>query len=52
VTDVVSGKVDVREAAAKLPDLSTEPELLDEIDDLPQDEESAEMGELEADDAA
>lgn len=52
IADVVTGKLDVREAAAKLPDEVPAPVPLDEIDDLPQDEESAEMGELEADDAA
>lgn len=52
VADVVTGKLDVREAAAKLPDNEPEAEPLDEIDDLPQDEESAETGELEAEDAA
>lgn len=50
--DVVTGKLDVREAAAKLPDEVPPPVPLDEIDDLPQDEQSAEMGELGAEDAA
>jgi type I restriction enzyme S subunit len=52
IADVVTGKLDVREAAAKLPDIEPEAEPLDEIDDVPQDEESAESTELEAEDAA
>ena len=32
VADVVTGKLDVREAAARLPDETEEPEPLDEID--------------------
>ena len=49
--DVVTGKLDVRKAAATLPDEAPDPEALDEIDDLPQDESAAEDGELEAADA-
>jgi type I restriction enzyme S subunit len=51
IADVVTGKLDVREAAAKLPEIATETEPLDETDDLPQDEELAEAAELEAKDA-
>lgn len=36
ITDVVTGKLDVREAAARLPDDAEEPEALDEIDDESQ----------------
>jgi type I restriction enzyme S subunit len=42
VTDVVTGKLDVRGAAAKLPDLPPEAEPLDETEDLLQDETAAE----------
>jgi type I restriction enzyme S subunit len=52
ISDVVTGKLDVREAASKLPDIEPEAEPLDEIEDLPQDEETANAGELEAEDAA
>jgi type I restriction enzyme S subunit len=51
IADVVTGKLDVREAASRLPQEAPEVELLDEIDDLPQDESAAEDGELEAADA-
>jgi len=34
IADVVTGKLDVREAAANLPDEADEPEPLDEVDDL------------------
>jgi type I restriction enzyme S subunit len=34
IADVVTGKLDVREAAARLPDEAEEPEPLDEADDL------------------
>ena len=34
IADVVTGKLDVREAAANLPDEPDEPEPLDEVDDL------------------
>ncbi|WIM10534.1 restriction endonuclease subunit S [Enhydrobacter sp.] len=52
IADIVTGKLDVREAAAKLPDATPEVELLDEVGELPHDEESVEAGELEAEDAA
>ena len=32
---MVTGKLDVREAAARLPDEAEEPEALDEAEDLP-----------------
>ena len=42
IADVVTGKLDVREAAANLPDEPDEPEPLDEADDLlDRDEEKA-----------
>ncbi|MGZ8873828.1 MAG: restriction endonuclease subunit S [Halobacteriota archaeon] len=34
IADVVTGKLDVREAAAKLPEEAEEPEVVDEIDDI------------------
>jgi type I restriction enzyme S subunit len=49
--DVVTGKLDVREAASQLPEEEPEAEPLDEVDDLPQDESAAEDVELEAADA-
>ncbi|AGK57019.1 type I restriction-modification system specificity determinant [Hyphomicrobium denitrificans 1NES1] len=52
IADVVTGKLDVREAAAKLPDFAVEPALLDEADDLLQDDSTAEEGEPEAEDEA
>jgi type I restriction enzyme S subunit len=48
IVDVVTGKLDVREAAFQLPQQAAEPEHLDEVEDLPQDEETAEDAELEA----
>jgi len=44
----VTGKLDVREAAARLPLEVTAAGPLDEIQDLAEDEESAEDAELEA----
>jgi type I restriction enzyme S subunit len=52
VADVVTGKLDVRDAVARLPVGAQEPELLDETEDLPQDESTAEDIELEAEEAA
>jgi type I restriction enzyme, S subunit len=52
IADVVTGKLDVREAAKGMPDKAFEPEPLDETDDLMQDESTAEDLELEATDAA
>jgi len=46
VTDVVTGKLDVREAAARLPQETPESKL-DEIEDIPEDEETAAITELE-----
>jgi type I restriction enzyme S subunit len=34
IADVVTGKLDVREAAARLPDETEEPEPLDDVDAL------------------
>jgi type I restriction enzyme S subunit len=48
IADVVTGKLDVREAAARLPLEVPVSEPLDEIQDLAEDEESAEDVELEA----
>jgi len=48
VSDVVTGKLDVRKAAAKLPEDTTKFEPLDESEDLTQDEDAAEGEELEA----
>ena len=39
IADVVTGKLDVREAASRLPDEVEEPELLDETDALTEGEE-------------
>jgi type I restriction enzyme, S subunit len=41
IADVVTGKLDVREAAARLPDETEEPEPLDEIDVQPDADEAA-----------
>jgi type I restriction enzyme S subunit len=51
IADLVSGKLDVREAAARLPGEPPEVESLDEPEDMPEDEGSAD-DELEAADAA
>jgi len=48
ITDVITGKLDVREAAARLPDKIPEAEPLDEMEDLSQDESTADDAELEA----
>jgi type I restriction enzyme S subunit len=48
ILDVVTGKLDVREAAARLPLEVTTAERLDEFEDLPEDDETAENAELEA----
>jgi type I restriction enzyme S subunit len=47
IADVVTGKLDVRKAAAKLPEESPEPEPLDEMDELSQDGATADDFELE-----
>ena len=48
IADVVTGKLDVREVAARLPNEVPEVGALDETDDLPQDEETADTTELVA----
>jgi type I restriction enzyme S subunit len=48
IVDVVTGKVDVRDVATLLPEESSEAEPLDEMDDLSQDESTAEELEAEA----
>lgn len=48
MSDVVTGKLDVREAATLLPEEVVETESLDEIEDVPQDESAADDPELEA----
>ena len=52
IADLVTGKLDVREAAAKLPDEVPEAEPLDEIEDVMQDDSVAEDIDIEAADAA
>jgi type I restriction enzyme S subunit len=52
IADVVTGKLDVREAAARLPEEVSEVEPLDEMEDIPEDEGADHDGELEAADAA
>lgn len=52
IADVVTGKLDVREAAAKLPAEALEVEPLDEIEDALQDDSTADDIEAEAADAA
>ncbi len=47
IADVVTGKLDVREAAARLPDEAEEPEPLDEIE---AEDDTDEAGVDEADD--
>ena len=47
IADVVTGKLDVREAASRLPDEVEEPELLDETDALTEGEEEP-TGDLDA----
>jgi len=48
IADVVTGKLDVREAAAKLPDEIDEPEMLDETDAPIEDEDNEEGAVLDA----
>jgi type I restriction enzyme S subunit len=48
IADVVTGKLDVREAAARLPDEAEEPEPPDEADALPEGDEEAEGADLDA----
>jgi type I restriction enzyme S subunit len=52
IADVATGKLDVREAAARLPQEAQKVEPLDEMEDLSQDESTAEDIELEAEEAA
>ena len=52
IADVVTGKLDVREAAARLPEEAPEVEPLDELEEMPEDEAAADGEELEAADAA
>jgi type I restriction enzyme, S subunit len=52
IADVVTGKLDVREAAARLSQETPEDEPLDEMDDVSQDESTAEDAEEEAEEAA
>jgi type I restriction enzyme S subunit len=52
IVDVVTGKLDVRKAAERLPDELAEPEPLDELDDMLEDDGAADGEELEAADAA
>jgi type I restriction enzyme S subunit len=48
IADVVTGKLDVREAAARLPDEAEEPEPLDDADALAEGNEEAESANLDA----
>ena len=48
IADVVTGKLDVREVATKLPDETDEADSLDEADTPVEDEESAEGADLDA----
>ncbi len=48
ITDVVTGKLDVREAAAQLPDEADEPELLDDAQALAEGNEETERADLDA----
>jgi type I restriction enzyme S subunit len=47
IADVVTGKLDVREAAAQLPDEPEEPELPEKIEGTPEGEEETEGADLE-----
>lgn len=48
IADVVTGKLDVRAAAAKLPDETEEPEPLNDAETLEEDDEDTENEELDA----
>ena len=48
IADVVTGKLDVREAAARLPDEVEEAEPLDDIDALAEGDESEDEADLDA----
>jgi type I restriction enzyme, S subunit len=52
IADVVTGKLDVREAAGRLPQEELTDQPLDEMEDISQDDSTAEDDELEADEAA
>jgi type I restriction enzyme, S subunit len=47
IADVVTGKLDVREAAARLPDETEEPELLDEGETLAEGDEEGDEADLD-----
>jgi type I restriction enzyme S subunit len=48
IADVVTGKLDVREAAARLPDETEEPEPLDDADAPSESDEEREDSEIDA----
>jgi len=48
IADVVTGKLDVREAAAKLPDEAEEPERFDEVEAVAKDDEEGDDADLDA----
>ena len=48
IADVVTGKLDVREAAAQLPDETGEPETLDADESLVEGEEEADTEDVDA----
>jgi len=48
IADVVTGKLDVREAAAKLPDEAEEPERFDEVEAMAKDDEEGDDADLDA----
>src|ERR1035437_282185 len=52
VSTVVTGKLDVQQAAAQLPEEAPQVEPLDELEDMPEDDGAADSEELEAADAA
>ena len=48
IADVVTGKLDVREAAARLPDEADEPEALQDTDTLTEGDNDTDEGDLDA----
>jgi type I restriction enzyme, S subunit len=52
IADLVTGKMDVRDAAARLPEEAPQIEPLDELENIPEDEGAADDEELDAADAA
>lgn len=54
IADVATGKLDVSEAAAKLPDVEKDPETSDALDELVDDEDAAldDVLDVEPDEAA